>query len=188
MASPNEIKKGTIVNRNGELWIVTDFQRVSPGKGSSFVRTKMKSLKTGKVNEENLKTSEQLVFEDVAYKNMQYLYNDGMLYTFMDNVTYEQVSIARSDIESEVPYLKEGQEVRVMMHGEVALGISLPQKIQYTITYTEPVVKGDTASGNVYKEAELDNGLKVKVPAFINQGDEILVNTETGAYAERVNK
>lgn len=188
MASPNDIKKGTVINRSGELWVVVDFQRVSPGKGSSFVRTKMRHIKTGKVNEENIKASETLTFEEVSYKSMQYLYNDGVLYTFMDTVTYEQIPISRAEIEGEIPYLKEGLDVRVMMHDDVALGIQLPQKIQYSVTYTEPAVKGDTASGNVYKEAELDNGLKVKVPAFINQGDEILINTESGQYTERISK
>ncbi len=188
MASPNDIKKGTIINRNGELWLVVDFQRVSPGKGGSFVRTKMKSLKTGKVNEENFKAAENMTFEDVQYKKMQYLYSDGTLYTFMDNQNYEQVSVSASELETEIPYLKEGLEVSVVMHEGTAVTVSLPQKIQYEVVYTEPAVKGDTASGNVLKEAEMDNGLKARVPAFINQGDLVLINTDTGAYSERVQK
>ncbi len=186
MPSPNDIKKGTIINQNGELWLVVDFQRVSPGKGSSFVRTKMKSITSGKVIENNLKSSENLTFEEVQHKKMSYLYNDGNLFTFMDSVSYEQVSIGKSEIEESVPYLKEGLEVSVVTHNDKPLTVSLPQKIEYQITYTEPAVKGDTASGNVLKEAELDNGLKVKVPAFISQGDKILVNTQTGEYSERV--
>jgi len=188
MSSPNDIKKSTVINVNGELYIVIDFQRVSPGKGSSFVRTRMKNLKTGKVMENNFKSAETLTFEDVQYKRMQYLYNDGNLYTFMDNSSYEQVSIGKAEIEESIPYLKEGLEITVVMHNGNPISISLPQKIQYTITYTEPAVKGDTASGNVMKEAELDNGLKVKVPAFINSGEDILVNTDTGLYTERVAK
>jgi len=173
---------------NGELYIVIDFQRVSPGKGSSFVRTRMKNLKTGKVMENNFKSAETLTFEDVQYKRMQYLYHDGNLYTFMDHTSYEQVSVGKAEIEESNPYLKEGLEITVVMHNGNPSSISLPQKIQYTITYTEPAVKGDTASGNVMKEAELDNGLKVKVPAFINSGEDILVNTESGDYTERVAK
>ena len=168
------------------MWLVVDFQRVSPGKGSSFVRTKMKSIKSGKVIENNFKSSENLTFEEVQYKKMQYLFTDGNLYTFMDNQTYEQVAIGEGEIGDGVKYLKEGLEVSVVMHDQKALTVSLPQKIQYTIVYTEPAVKGDTASGNVLKEAELDNGLKVKVPAFINQGDNIIVNSESGDYSERV--
>lgn len=187
MASPNDIKKSTVININGELWFVTYFQRVSPGKGSSFVRTRMKNLKTGKVQEVNFKSAETLTFEDVQYKKMQYLYNDGNLYTFMDNMTYEQVSIAARDIDDSIPYLKEGIEVNVVMHNEQPISISLPQKVEYTVVYTEPAVKGDTASGNVSKEAELDNGLKVRVPVFISQGDRVLISTDDGSYSERVN-
>lgn len=186
MASPNDIKKGTIINQNGELWLVVDFQRVSPGKGSSFVRTRMKHLKTGKVNENNFKSAENLTFEEVMRKKMQYIFNDGTLYTFMDNNTYEQVAVSKDEIEEVIPYFKEGLEVTVLMHGDTPVSVVLPQKIQYEISYTEPAVKGDTASGNVLKEAELDNGLKVKVPAFINQGDQIIINSETGQYSERV--
>ena len=188
MASPNDIKKGTVINRDGELMVVVDFQRVSPGKGSSFVRTRMKNITSGKVKEENFKSAENLTFEDVQYKRMQYLYTDGNLYTFMDTQTYEQISMSAADIGDDVKYLKEGLEVKVVVLGEKALTIELPQKIQYTVTYTEPAVKGDTASGNVLKDAEMDNGLKARVPVFINQGDEILVNTVSGEYAERISK
>lgn len=186
MASPNDIKKGTVININGELWFITDFQRVSPGKGSSFVRTRMKNLKTGKVQENNFKSAETLTFGDVQYKKMQYLYNDGNLFTFMDNSNYEQMSIAAADIEDSIPYLKEGIDVSVVIHEDQPISVSLPQKIEYSIVYTEPAIKGDTASGNVLKEAELDNGLKIKVPAFLTQGDRIMVNTEDGSYSERV--
>lgn len=187
MSSPNDIKKSTVVNQNGELWMVIEFQRVSPGKGGSFVRTRMKNLKTGKVQEVNFKSAESLTFEDVQYKRMQYLYNDGNLYTFMDNMTFEQFSIAKADIEDSLLYLKEGLEATLVLHDGQPITITLPLKIQYTVTYTEPAVKGDTASGGVMKEAELDNGLKIKVPGFIAEGNEILVNTDTGAYSERVN-
>ncbi|MBT5807678.1 elongation factor P [Candidatus Uhrbacteria bacterium] len=188
MASPNDIKKGMIINRNGSLWSVVDFQRVSPGKGGSFVRTKMKNLKTGKVNEENLKASEQLTFEDVSNKKMQFLFNDASFYTFMDTVTYEQVAVATSEIEDIKKFLKEGLEVTISMHEGNPIAASLPQKIQYTVGYTESAEKGDTASGNVLKDAEMDNGLIVRVPAFIHQGDEIMVNTDSGEYSERVSK
>ena len=187
MSSPNDVKKGTVINLNNELWVVTEFQRVSPGKGSSFVRTRLRNIKSGKVQEHNFKSAETLTFEAVQYTKMQYLFNDGNLYTFMDNTSYEQISVAKADIEESIPYIKEGLEVNIVMHDGQALTVSLPLKIQYTIVYTEPAVKGDTASGNVLKEAELDNGLKMKVPSFINQGDQILINTDTGEYSERVN-
>lgn len=188
MASPNDIKKGTVIRQNNELFIVIDFQRVSPGKGGSFVRTKMKNIKTGKVNETNFKAAESLDFEDVQYKKMQYLYNDGSFYTFMDNQSYEQVSISGDDIGDDAKYLKEGLEVSVIMHHDTPLTVDLPKKIQYAIASTEPAVKGDTATGNVQKDATCDNGLQVRVPIFINQGDEVIINTETGSYSERVSK
>ncbi len=151
------------------------------------MRTRLKNLKTGKMQEVNFKSAETLTFEDVQYKKMQYLYNDGTFYTFMDHLTYEQVSLTAKEIEDSILYLKEGIDVNIVMHHDQPISLSLPQKIEYTIVYTEPAVKGDTASGNVLKEAELDNGLKVRVPMFLSQGDRILVNTEDGSYGERVN-
>ncbi|MFH1631964.1 MAG: elongation factor P [bacterium] len=186
MPSPNEIKKGTVINRNGELWVVVGFQRVSPGKGSSFVRTKMKSLSTGKVVEENLKASEQIEFAQVMNKKMQYIFSDGSTHTFMDAMTYEQVAIGADIIGDDAKYLKEGLDVTVVTHNDVPIALDLPTKIEYTVTQTEPAVKGDTVSGNVTKDAELDNGLQVRVPIFIKQGDTIRINTESGEYVERV--
>ncbi len=186
--SPNEMKKGTVIRYDGDLCIVIEVQRVSPGKGSSFVRTRLKNLKSGKVVDNNFKSAESLVFEEVQYKKMQYLYNDGNLYTFMDNNSYEQVQISKVDIGSDVQYLKEGIEVTIVTHNDVPLTIQLPKKVIYKVINTEPAVKGDTASGNVTKEAIMDNGLMVKVPIFIGEGDEIVVDTEDSAYSERVGK
>jgi elongation factor P len=185
---PNDIKKGSVIRLDGELWIVMEFQRVSPGKGSSFVRTRVKNFRTGKIVEHNFKSAESLDFEDVQYRKMQYLFNDGTLYTFMDNQNYEQVTLSKDDIGDDMKFLKEGIEVSIIMHGETPLTITLPKKIEYTITQTEPAVKGDTAAGNVTKEAIMDNGLMVKVPIFVGEGDVIIVNTEDGSYSERVAK
>jgi elongation factor P len=187
MPSPNDIKKGTVIKYEGDLYVVVGFQRVSPGKGSSFVRTKMKSLSTGKVNEQNFKSSENLDFEDVSYKKMQYIFMDENTVTFMDSQSYEQVSIGRDVVEDDVKYLKEGLEVTVVMHDGNAISMELPGKIEYTIAETMPAVKGDTASGNVTKEATMDNGLVARVPIFIKQGDVVRINTESGDYTERVN-
>lgn len=188
MPSPNELRKGTVIRYDGDLWVVVDFQRVSPGKGSSFVRTKIKSMKTGKVVENNFKSSENLEVEEVQYKKMQYLFNDGTLYTFMDNQTYEQIAMGKDDIGDDVQYLKEGIEVTIVMHGDVPLTIQLPMKIQYKVVETEPAVKGDTASGNVQKDAVVDNGMKIRVPIFVGEGDEVMVSTDDGSYVERVSK
>jgi elongation factor P len=187
MSSPNDIKKGTVLRLNGELWAVVYFQRVSPGKGSSFVRTRAKNIKTGKIVEQNFKSAESLDFEEVQYKKMQYLYNDGNFYTFMDNQTFEQVQLSAADIGEDLKFLKEGLEVTIVMHGDVPLTLTLPTKIQYKIVSAPPAVKGDTASGNVTKEVDLDNGMKLRVPIFIKEGEEVMVNTDTGDYSERVN-
>lgn len=186
MASPNDIRKGTVINYEGDLWVVTGFQRVSPGKGSSFVRTKIKSLSTGKVVENNFKSSESLTFEQVSFKKMQFIYGDENTLTFMDGQTYEQVMLGRDLVGEDAEYLKEGLEVTIIMHGDKAISMELPLKIEYTIAQTEPAVKGDTASGNVTKEAVCDNSLKIRVPIFIKEGDVVMVNTEDGAYVERV--
>lgn len=188
MPSPNDIKKGTVINIHGELWFVMHFQRVSPGKGSSFVRTKIKQLQTGKVMDQVFKSSETLTFEDVRYKKMQYLYNDGSLYTFMDIQSYDQVQLDKEQIGEDEKFLKEGLEVTIIIHGDHALTIELPKKIVYKVVSAPPVVKGDTASGNVTKEVILENQLKIQAPAFIKEGEQIFVNTETGEYSERVNE
>jgi len=187
MASPNEIKKGTIVNLDGNLWVAVDFQRVSPGKGSSFVRTKLKNIQTGKVQDQVFKSAENLTFEDVVFKNMQYLYHDDSLVTLMDSVSYEQVEIPVDTVGEDVKFLKEGLDVKVATHNDVPLALELPRKITYKIASAPPAVKGDTASGNVTKEVELENGLKVQVPIFIKEGEKVVLNSETGEYVERVN-
>jgi elongation factor P len=188
MPSPNEIKKGTVINYDNDLWVVVYFQRVSPGKGSSFVRTKIKSLSNSKVNEVSFKSSENLTFEDVSYKKMQYIFGDDNTLTFMDGMTYEQVSLGRDVVGDDAKYLKEGLDVTVVMHGGNAIAMELPAKIEYAVASTESAVKGDTASGNVQKDAIAENGLKLRVPIFIKESDVVRINTETGDYVERVSK
>ncbi len=188
MASPNDIRKGTVINYENDLWVVVGFQRVSPGKGSSFVRTKIKSLSSGKVVENNFKSSENLTFETVGFKKMQFIFGDENTLTFMDGQSYEQVAIGRDVVGEDSAYLKEGLDVTIIMHGEKAISMELPLKIEYTVAETEPAVKGDTASGNVMKDAKMDNGLMVRVPIFIKQGDVIMVNTEAGDYVERISR
>ena len=188
MPSPNDVKKGTVINMNNDLWIVVDFQRVSPGKGSSFVRTRVRNIRTNKIQEQAFKSAETLIFEEVAYKNMQYLYGDQTGHTFMDNVSYEQLTMSPEMIGDDAKYLKEGLLVMIMTHNEAAIAIELPKKIEYTVASSPMELKGDTAGGNVTKEVTLDNGLTTHVPIFIKEGEHILVNTETGSYVERVQK
>jgi elongation factor P len=188
MASPNEIKRGQVINIDGNLWSVSDFQRVSPGKGGSFVRTKIKSLTNGKVVERVFKANENLTFEDVSHKKMQFIFADENTVTFMDGQTYDQITLGRDVVGDDMKYLKEGLDVMVSMHNDAAISMELPGKIEYTIAESEPAVKGDTTSGNVTKEAITDNGLKIRVPIFLKIGDVVRINTETGDYSERVSK
>ncbi len=171
---------------NGDLWIVIDFQRVSPGKGSSFVRTRIRNIRNGKVQDQAFKSAETLTFEDVAYKNMQYLYGDQTGQTFMDNVNYEQITLQPEMIGDDMKYLKEGLGVMIMTHNDNPVAIELPKKIQYKVTDSPMAIKGDTAGGNITKQVTLDNGLTANVPIFIKEGETIVVNTETGDYVERV--
>ena len=187
MPSPNEIKRGTIIKQNGQLWAVVDFQRVSPGKGGSFVRTKMKSLSSGKVQDNVFKSAETLEFAEVAYKKMQFLYHDETEATFMDSVSYDQIQMLTSDIGDDLKFLKEGLDVSIAMYNDNPVAVVLPLKISYKIVSAPPAVKGDTASGNVTKEVELENGMKVNVPIFIKEGETVVLNSGTGEYVERVN-
>ena len=188
MASPNDIRKGTVIKLNGELWSVVSFQRVSPGKGSSFVRTRIKSLASGKVVENNFKSAENLTFEEVGFKKMQFIFRDENTITFMDGQNFEQVALGKDVVGEDAKYLKEGLEVTIVMHGEQALAMEVPLKVTYTIVQTDPAVKGDTASGNVLKDAVADNGLALRVPIFIKEGDEVMISTESGDYVERVSR
>ncbi|EKD49121.1 MAG: Elongation factor P [uncultured bacterium] len=186
MGSPNDIKKGVVLNYKDGLYAVVDFQHVNPGKGSAFVRTRLKNLSTGKVVENTFKSAETIDFEQVTYRKMQYLFTDGNQYTFMDNVSYEQVEVPADQLGDDAKYLKEGIEATVILHNDRAIAIELPKKIQYTVASSPPAVKGDTASGNVTKEVVLDNGMTARVPIFIKEGDKIIIKTETGEYSERV--
>ncbi len=188
MANPSEIKKGIVINHNGQLHAVVDFQHVNPGKGGSFVRTRMKNLANGKVIEITYKTSENIDISEVNFQTMQFLYQDGENYAFMNMDTYEQIEMEGDLIGDEAKYLKEGLKVIVGLNEEKPVSIQIPKKIQYKVVEAPPAVRGDSASGNVTKDIVLDNGLEIKAPIFIKEDDEILVNTETGDYCERVSK
>lgn len=185
MSSPNEIKKGTVLLRDGELWVVTDFMHVNPGKGAAFVRTKMKNAKTGKTLDLTMKASESVEFAEMEYRNMSYLYQDASGYVFMDSQTYDQITMSSEEVGENVKFLREGLNVIISMHDGQPIALQVPKKMTFKIVETDPAVRGDTASGNVTKEARMDTGFMVQVPIFLNQGDEIIVNTETEQYVER---
>ena len=180
--------KGAVIRHQGDLYVVTEFQFVNPGKGSAFTKTKMKSISTGKSVEITYKSGETVDTVQVQRQNMQYLYKSGDFYSFMNQTTYETADVSADVLGDDAEYFKERLEVIALTHEGSVVAIELPKKIQYTVTQAPPAVKGDSAGGNVTKEAIMDNGLKVNVPIFIKEGEEILVNTETGEYGGRVSE
>jgi elongation factor P len=186
MGDTNDIKKGAVIRHNGDLYVVASFQFVNPGKGAAFTKTKMKSISTGRSQEITYKSGETVDTVQVNRQNMQYLYKNADMYSFMNQETFETIDVAGDIIGDDVKYLKEGLQVIAVMHEEAVVAIDLPIKIKYEVKVAPPAVKGDTASGNVTKEVELDNGLMVHAPIFIKEGETIIVNTETGDYGGRV--
>lgn len=187
MASVTDIKKGSVIKRNGDLFVVTVSNHISPGKGTPFTRCKMKSLTTAKVIEETLKDNEIVDIVEVQYSTMQYLYSDGTFYTFMDNATFEQVQLDSDTVGEDAKYLKDGLGVVMCMYNDQPVALEVPRKISYIVKEAPPAVKGDTAGGNVQKEIILENGLKAMAPIFIKPGERVIINTDTGSYVERDN-
>ena len=186
MASTSEIKKGVVIRDPQGLWVVVEFQHVNPGKGAAFVRTRMKNIQTGKVLEITYKTSESVDLVDVEHRRMQYLYHDATGYTFMDNGNYEQVTMNDEDVGDQGRYLSDGMEVNISTFENRPLALELPRKMTFKVIRSPDAVAGNTASGgNMTKEVELAGGIKVQAPLFIKEGENIIINTETGEYVER---
>lgn len=186
MATTADFKNGLCLEYNGDLYVITDFQHVKPGKGPAFVRTKLKNIKTGKVIDNTFNAGVKVTTARVEQRPHQFLYKDDMGYTFMDNNTFEQVILE----EKMVPFadlLKDGQEVTILFHAETEtpLTCDIPPFVELMITYTEPGIKGDTAT-NASKAAIVETGATIQVPLFINQDELIKVDTRTYTYAERV--
>lgn len=186
MADTTAIRKGAVIKHNNDLYVVADFQFVNPGKGAAFTKTKMKSIATGKSIEITYKSGESVDVVQVNYQNMQFLYKNGDMYSFMNQENFETVDVDVDILGSEAKYLKESLEVVMAVYEDRVVAMQLPKKIQYTVKDSPPAVKGDSASGNVTKEAVMENDLIVHVPIFIKEGEQILVNTETGEYGGRV--
>lgn len=187
MAETTEIKKGVVIQHNSDLYVVTDFHFVNPGKGTAFTKTKMKSITTGRALEITYKSGENVDIVRVDRNTIQFLYSNGDMYSFMNSETFETIEIPEDIISEEVRFLKEGLDVIGSFHEGTVVAITLPKKIQYTVKVAPPAVKGDSTSGNVTKDIELENGLIIQAPIFIKEGEEILVNTDTWEYAGRVN-
>ena len=184
MISVNDFKNGLTIEVDGELWRVIEFLHVKPGKGSAFVRSKLKNLRTGAVQDKTFRAGEKVNKAQIENKKMQYLYDSGDAHVFMDMDTYEQIEIPAERIKDELKYLLENMEVNIIMHDSEILGVELPNTVELTVAETEPGIKGDTASGGS-KPATMETGLVVQVPFFVDAGDKLVINTNDGSYISR---
>lgn len=180
----NEIRPGNVLEHNDGLWAAVKVDHVKPGKGGAFAQVELRNLRNGSKLNERFRSADKVERVRLEQKDQQFLYeNDGML-VFMDSDTYEQIELPAEILGERRPFLQDGMTIQVEFHEEEALSAALPQKVICKIVETEPVVKGQTAA-NSFKPAVLDNGIKVMVPPFVGQDEDIVVNTETMEYAER---
>ncbi|AJH17910.1 MULTISPECIES: elongation factor P [Bacillus] len=184
MISVNDFRTGLTISVDNALWQVMDFQHVKPGKGAAFVRSKLRNLRTGSVQEKTFRAGEKVEKAHIENRRMQYLYASGESHVFMDNETYEQIELGENQIERELKFLKENMGVSIMTYQDEILGVELPNTVELKVAETEPGIKGDTAS-NVTKPAKLETGLVVQVPIFINEGEMLIINTGEGKYVSR---
>ena len=180
----NDIKNGMTIIMDGNLSQIVEFQHVKPGKGPAFVRIKLKNLRTGAIVEDTYNTNLKVEKAHIDKMPMQYLYQDGNRYVFMNSQTYDQIEIPEEKLEDEKKFLKEGMEITTDFYEGEIIGITLPEKIEFEVIETEPAVKGNTTN-NAMKDATIETGFTVKVPLFINQGEKIIISTKDGKYSSR---
>ena len=185
MISAGDFRNGTTFEMDGKVYKIVEFQHVKPGKGAAFVRTKLKDVMSGNVLEKTFNPTEKVQEAQIERKDMQYLYNDGDMYYFMDNATYEQLPLTKDDLGDTLNYLIDNMEVKVLSFKGKVFGVEPPLFVELEITYTEPGFKGDTSTGAT-KPATTNTGYEVRVPLFVNIGDKIRIDTRTGEYMERV--
>ncbi|HHY31860.1 MAG TPA: elongation factor P [Firmicutes bacterium] len=185
MISTNDFHTGLTIELDGEVYTVVDFQHVKPGKGSAFVRSRLKNVKTGYVIERTFRAGEKLPRAHIDYREMQYLYSSGDENYFMDTSTYEQLVLNNETLGDAKKYLKENMIIGVQMYEGSPIGVELPNFVELAVVDTDPGLRGDTATGGS-KPATLETGAVVQVPLFVNVGDIIRVDTRTGQYLERV--
>ncbi|MCV3296057.1 elongation factor P [Oenococcus kitaharae] len=181
----SDFKNGLTIEYNKAIWRILSFQHVKPGKGGAFVRSKLKNLRTGAVNEVTFRAGERMELADITTRPMQYLYANGDSYVFMDTETYDQLEIPGEKIKDSLKFLLENMEVRVTSYHDEILDVELPVTVELTVTDTQPSIKGATVNGGG-KPATMETGLVITVPDFINAGDKLVVNTaDGGSYKER---
>lgn len=185
MLSMNDLKLGVVITWEGKPWVVQYAQHVQMGRGSAVVRTKIKNLIDGRMQEQTFKGGDKLEEADLTRVQAQFLYKEEGQLLFMDNASYEQFGLGEEQVGELTKYVKEGQDVEVMHFQGKPVSVFLPKKVELKVIETEPAVRGDTAQGSVSKPATLETGLVLQVPLFVKQDDVIRVNTETGLYVER---
>lgn len=184
MINVNDLKNGMTVSMNNQIFTVLETGHVKPGKGAAFVTAKMKNLRTGSIIEERFNAGTKIEPARIERKNMQYLYEMSGIYYFMNMETYDQVELNKEPLGDDAKFLKENLMVNIVFYEGEVLGLILPDKIEYVVTHSEPAVKGNTSTGAM-KDAELENGMTVKVPLFIEEGETIVVSTSDGKYSSR---
>jgi len=186
VATTNDLKNGMVLKIDGHLWTVVEFQHVKPGKGPAFVRTKLKNVTTGKTVDKTFNAGVKVETANVDRRTMQYLYNDGSNFVFMDPDTYDQVEVTPEIVGDASNYMLENQDVLVARHEGTPLFIELPASVVLEITYTEPGLQGDRSTGGT-KPATLETGASIQVPLFLESGTKVKVDTRDGSYLGRVN-
>lgn len=184
MISSNDFRNGLTIEVDGQVFLIIEFLHVKPGKGSAFVRTKLKNVETGGIVERTFRAGEKVSRAILERSEMQYLYRAGEEFTFMDSETFEQLALTADDLGDQVNYLKDGTTITAVRYQGRLIGIELPNSVELTVVETDPGIRGDTASGGT-KPAKLETGLVVQVPFFINEGDVLRIDTRTGQYLER---
>ena len=185
MANTSDIKNGSVILHKGKRMKVMEFLHVKPGKGPAFVRTKLKDIATGKIIDETFNSGIKLEFLKIEAKEMQFLYDDGNSHVFMDNMTYDQFNVSNDKVEKSKNYLKSGANVDLLFDGDEVLDIRLPSHVILKVEDTEPGVKGNTATGAT-KPATVETNYTLQVPLFIDEGEQVKIDTRSGEYIERV--
>ena len=186
MATTNDLKNGLVLNLDGQLWAVVEFQHVKPGKGGAFVRTKLKNVLSGKVVDKTFNAGTKVETATVDKREMQYLYKDGADWVFMDTQTYDQVQVPEAVVGDASRYLLENQNAIVATHEGAAIYVELPASVELMVTYTEPGLQGDRSTGGT-KPATLETGAEIQVPLFLESNTKVKVDTRDGSYLGRVN-
>jgi elongation factor P len=184
MISAGDFRNGITIELEGNIYQIMEFQHVKPGKGAAFVRTKLKNIVSGGVVEKTFRPTEKFPQAIIDRKDMQYLYNDGDLYYFMDNETYDQIALDKDTVGDSMKFVKENEVCKICSHNGNVFSVEAPLFVELEITETEPGLKGDTATGAT-KPATVETGAQVMVPLFVNQGDKIKIDTRTGEYLSR---